>query len=213
VFFGSQTFNVPDYNPESFFQFVEPPFGETSCGTLNGSAGTGYAIPFQGTETYGGVITPPESSFKCEARWRMELQVNRDEWNFDEKKDSGWKIKGKIKFAKKLLDPASTDAVKMGGNTNVYTLYAISCISRVPTFRFFDQSDINSWTAAGEMDFEVEIKKDNATGEPVSVMEIPIGGEILVDGQIVRCGDRPEFSINFIHDFYITEIIPPTEQE
>lgn len=207
-FSGSTSFYVPDFNPQNFEMSVAPPVGESFCGTLTGSPLV-YSIPFQGAESYGGIIEVPETSFKCESRWRMEIQVDRDEWNFDEKLKKGWKIKGKIKFAKKLLDTTSPSAVKRGGNTNTYTNAMLSCIADVPAFPFFDESDINSYAPAGEMDFEVEVKKGNSTGEPVTVLEIPIGGTTIINGQVVQCGERPEYSINFIHDFYITEIIPP----
>lgn len=209
VFEGSEAFYVLDYNPQNYEEFILPPVGESNCGSKSGMP-LAYAIPFQGRNTYEGTIERPETSFKCVSRWRMELQVNRDEWNFDESLKKGWKIKGKIKFGKKFLSTANPDDTKRGENTNPYSIVIASCISQVPTFpvNFFGE-DINETYPAGEMDFEVEVTKANSTGEPVAVMEIPIGEQIVINEQVVQCGDRPEYSINFISDFYITEIVPP----
>lgn len=205
-FEGSDTFQVPDYNQENYQEGLAPPVGESSCDTLT-RAPLVYAIKFQGRNDYGGVVQPDNPTFKCESRWRMELQVSRDEWNFDDSLDKGWKIKGKVKFSKILLNTANPDQTKKGENINVYSRAIITCISEVPTFPMFTNTE--DWLPAGEIDFEVEVKKDNATGSPIAVLDIPIGGLTTINGQTVRCGDIPEYSINFISDFYITEIVPP----
>lgn len=203
-----QTFNVLDYNPQNYQEYTIPPVGNSGCDTI-GYSPLAYAIFFQGNNTYGDTIERPEQSFRCVSRWRMELQVNRDEWNFDESLQKGWKVRGKIVFGKKILAPASSNEMKIGANTNTYSLAITSCISRVPSFPVDFYQGIDEYLPAGEMDFEVEVTKGNSTGEPIAVLEIPIGEQIVINEQVVQCGDRPEQSINFISDFYITEIIPP----
>ena len=207
VFEGSEFFYVWDFNSNNYTEGVAPPVGETSCGTLVRTPLV-YGITYQGRNNYGGLIEPTNPTFECESRWRMELQVDRDEWNFDKSLDKGWKIKGKVKFSKLLLSTANPDQTKQGENINIWSQNLTTCISRVPTFPLAD-GILGEPFSAGELDFEVEVKKDNATGSPIAVMDIPIGGLTTINGQVVRCGDVPEFSINYISDFYITEIVPP----
>ena len=161
--------------------------------------------------------------YNCESWWRMEIETEACEWNFDEILNRGWTIKGKIKFAKKFLDRFSTPngAVKGGGTFQYFpTTGAVSAtegVYQTASFGFFRPEDTEWDAEAGEQEFTVKISKDNAIGSPVLVLDFPIGGKSYIpnaegDGLTpVQWGDPPELSINFIQDFFITEIIPPED--
>jgi len=217
----SSDFQVFDNNPANVFYYEPDPINEPSvfqAYTVSGSQ------VFRGTdpEYYPDALDGVEK-YNCESWWRMEIETEACEWNFDEILNRGWTIKGKIKFAKKFLDRFSTPngAVKGGGTFQYFsgtgTVSATEGVYQTASFGFFRPEDTEWDAEAGEQEFTVKISKDNAIGSPVLVLDFPIGGKSYIpnaegDGLTpVQWGDPPELSINFIQDFFITEIIPPED--
>lgn len=163
--------------------------------------------------------------FKCEAWWRMEIDTERCEWNFDEKLDEGWTIKGFVEFGNILLkEPilGQADAVKgyQYGTDFFFPqfIWRSNGVAPIPAFEFYptesEDGEEYPYAPAGRAEFTVKVTKDNAIGKPVTVLDFPVGGTTYVpDGSggftPVHWGQAPERSMVFITDFYITEIIPP----
>lgn len=218
---NSQTFKVYDANPANRFFFEPDPENEPNIFQVYTIEGVS---PFRGTDPlyYPDALNGVEK-FNCQSWWRMEIETDRCEWNFDEVLDKGWTIKGKIKFAKKLLATLSTPngAVKGQAPFQYFSGTVVSPTNGVyqnSCFGFFRPEDAEPDGEAGETDFTIQITRNNAVGSPVKILDFPIGGQTFIpneagDGYVpVQWGDSPERSINFITDFYITEIIPPSAE-
>lgn len=206
------TFQVFDNNPAN--RFVT----EIETGVFGVTTLTGFQHYF-GTKTE--YETEPVR-FDCKSWWRMEIETDRCEWNFDESLDEGWTIKGYVKFGKKLLHiPTPNQGGAVKGNSPFFSFSGGQLVSPtngvypLPNFGFLNYENPDLDGDAGQTPFTIKITKDNALGKPVTVVDFPIGGQTFVPNgeggyDPVNWGDAPERSINFITDFVITEIIPPT---
>ena len=222
---SSKTFKVLDQNPANIFYRLQDGYSEED--------GVYYAfsisgdVMFRGTDPnyYPDALNGVER-YKCQSWWRMEIEAEACEWNYNEKLGKGWTIKGKIYFAKKILATFSTAGGGVATPSGVAPLSgAAFYLNASPSEGLYGVSSFGFWrpedtlydTLAGEADFSVTISPANATGGKVKVFDFPIGGKSYVpneagDGMTPQFwGDEAENSINYIQDFVITEIIPPTQ--
>lgn len=115
---GATRFFCHDNNPANFYApilpFQDPPY-------------TYFTLTVSGFQEYFATrrdLGLTESvRFNCESWWRMEIDTERCEWNFNEALDEGWTIKGYIEFGKKLLEqPYHNDGTAViGTGVNDYT--------------------------------------------------------------------------------------------
>lgn len=177
------------------------------------------------TRNFGNESVADPVKYDCQSWWRMEIETDRCEWNFDDSLDEGWTIKGYVKFGRKLLEvpqPYQGGAVR-GGMTFFYfsggqAVSPTNGVYPLPAFGFENWQSPELDGDAGQTPFTIKITRDNALGKPVTVVDFPIGGQTFVPNgeggyDPVQWGEAPERSINFITDFVITEIIPPTPPE
>lgn len=209
-------FYVYDNNPDNVFYGID-------------IEGLGFAYTLWGTQYYfatrnwlAGESDPEPVKYDCKSWWRMEIETDRCEWNFNEKLDEGWTIKGYVKFGKKLLEvPQAYQGGALRGSAPFFYFTGGQVVSPVngvfplPAFGFENWQSPELDVDAGQTPFTIKITRDNALGTPVTVVDFPIGGQTFVPNgeggyDPVQWGDAPERSINFITDFVITEIIPPT---
>ena len=221
--------SVIDWNPENYSEYEEPPFGESTTYTK----GTSYD---QYTVTYPAEKDPPwgieeaAPHYKCDSWWRMEIELNKCEWNFSESLDKGWKIKGIIKYGSKQVIGTASEAPNynlgwrwtgegqispFNQNNPTSNYYIRNGIWMNQCFGFNSNTDEpDSFEDAGQTEFEVEVTTRNAKGKKIKVLDFPIGGKAIApwNEEEVQFGNEPNSSINFITDFYITEIIPPSAE-
>lgn len=134
------------------------------------------------------------ASYYNTSTWKLRVKADECCWN------KGYKIKGRIKIAKRMLkfDPAYTDPtsglpVRFGGKST-RDFYAYFEGHRfVLDDNFAPDEDYKT------IDWEIEIKEDTATGEWVDAEEIDIPSE--------PSGEA--FEVTYICGFYVDDATPP----
>jgi hypothetical protein len=169
------------------------------------------------------------NEFNCTAWWRMEINTELCEWNYDKKLKKGWKIKGTVLFAWRGLDAENPASGNIGGaivgeyywygqDRGIWPGRRYDTLKKRVSDEFVQPYVYEEYPAyeGGGIPFEVEVTETNAQGRPIAFLDFPIGGETYLynsDGtikEIIKCGTKPENSIVYISDFFITSIEPPT---
>ena len=209
--------------PPNYSEIASPPFGESFLWS-KGIAYDFYSVPYGAEDPDVHDAETMSSYYDCQTWWRMEINTDLGEWNYDEELEKGWKIKGKIVFGRKGLTGTVANHPlyhrgwrwtgegqinPIGNSFNPQLIY--NGIWRTQAFGFFEGEGDDPYNTAGEVEFEVEITEDNAIGSKVRVFDFPIGGTITPPwtNQPTQFGNLRTNEICFIKDFYITEIVPP----
>lgn len=221
-----------DSSGNQIWSVVYDDFGETEGGNIIGyfTRPVIYEMPHgrfpQGQQAFGN----QKNFFNCTAFWALEVTAKLEEWNSKKVTNQqtgktsivGAKIRGYIKLATMLLEKQGSSA---SGSAYYYSFFNTpkygyfyytpdtSFISPSVVFRCkrrtigFDDQGRQIWDEyrfdAGEIPWEVTLTEANAKGKPIKVKDIRIA-PYGVSGW--RGEDN---TLCYIHDFVVTQVIPP----